>query len=65
MPSSEKFVHVPPAVTIEVYLNGVRLTETDDYTPIESGGVGTGYDAVQLIITPRANDHLLADYVVV
>jgi hypothetical protein len=63
-PGLEKYVHNLPFLTMQVYLNGMRLALLDDYTVSESGGPGTGYDTITLVIAPRANDHLLADYVV-
>lgn len=63
-PGFEKYVHNLPFLTMQVYLNGVRLSILDDYTVVESGGPGTGYDTIILEVSPRGNDHLLADYVV-
>jgi hypothetical protein len=63
-PGLEKYVHNLPFLTIQVYLNGVRLTLLDDYIVVESAGPGTGYDTIVLEVSPRANDHLLADYVI-
>lgn len=47
-----------------LYFNGVRQRPGvgSDYIPIESGGVGTGYDAVQFIHVPRPGDVLQIDY---
>ncbi len=59
----DKFTHNLPFLTIQVYFNGVRLALLDDYTIIESGGFGTGYDTVVLEVAPKPGDHLLADYV--
>ena len=64
VPPGDKFTHNLPFLTIEVYYNGVRLALLDDYTVIESGGFGTGYDTVVLEIAPLPGDHLLADYLV-
>lgn len=64
VPGTETYVHNLPFLTIQVYLNGVRLSLLDDYMVVESGGPGTGYDSVILAVSPRANDHLLADYIV-
>ena len=49
-----------------VYLRGQRLLEGagNDYTAVESGGVGTGYDTIVLARPPRPNDNLLLDYYV-
>jgi hypothetical protein len=63
-PGLEKYVHNLPFLTMQVYLNGVRLAILDDYTVVESGGPGTGYDTIILEVSPRGNDHLLADYVI-
>jgi hypothetical protein len=62
-PGLEKYVHNLPFLTIHVYLNGVRLALLDDYMVIESGGPGTGYNTIILELSPRSNDHLLADYI--
>jgi hypothetical protein len=47
-----------------LFLNGVRLTpgEGNDYSTAESGGVGTGFDLVQLAYAPTGRDRLLVDY---
>ena len=62
----DKFVHEPGNRSIQVYYNGQRLLETDDYAVSESGGVGTGYDTVTMVVVPRAVgvkiDKLWADY---
>lgn len=63
-PGFEKFTHNLPFLDISVYYNGARLTLLDDYYVIESGGSGTGFDTIQLIVAPRIDDHLTADYVV-
>lgn len=60
---AEHFVHNLPFMTIQVYLNGVRLTLLDDYTVAESAGPGTGYDTVILALAPRAREKVLADYI--
>jgi hypothetical protein len=52
---------------VGVYLNGVRLIANDDYVPIETGGPGTGFNAVLLSFTPEPGvtpDVISADYVV-
>lgn len=46
-----------------VYYNGQRLSLTLDYSIAESGGPGTGYDTVNLLVIPKVGDHLLADYI--
>ncbi len=64
-PGLEKFTHNLPFLDISIYLNGSRLALLDDYLIAESGGVGTGYDSIILLVPPLvSNDHLLADYVV-
>jgi hypothetical protein len=62
-PSGDKFVHNLPFLTIAVFYNGVRLVLLDDYMLAESGGPGTGFDTVLLVLAPVAPDHLIADYV--
>lgn len=52
---------------IALYWNGRRLRAGVDFTMLESGGAGTGYDTVNLLWTaaellPRASDELVADY---
>lgn len=46
------------------YYNGHRLQHgaTNDYLVSESGGAGTGYDTLTLVIAPRVGDVLLIDY---
>ena len=53
--------------TICVYLNGVRLLVTSDYSLSESGGAGTGFDTVTILRAklPRSGDFLNSDYDVV
>lgn len=63
-PGLEKYVHNLPFLSIQLYLNGQRLALLDDYTVVESGGSGTGYDSVTLEVAPRSDEHLLADYVI-
>ena len=62
----DKFIHESGIRSVEVYYNGQRLLETDDYTVSESGGVGTGYDTVTMQIAPRSHgtniDKVWADY---
>lgn len=57
-----KFRHSVGGDTIAVYVNGLRMTLTDDYSVAESGGLGTGYDTVSFVQAPRNGDHLLVDY---
>ena len=66
------FVHDPggSGKTIEVWHNGRRLSQTvspnpelGDYTVEESGGVGTGYDTINLLtFAPVSRSVLLANY---
>jgi len=63
-PGLEKFTHNLPFLDISVYFNGSRLALIDDYLVSESGGVGTGYDTIILLVPPPVfNDHLFADYI--
>jgi len=63
-PGSEKFAHNLPFLDISIYYNGHRLKLLDDYTVVESGGPGTGYDSILLLILPpEPDDHLIADYI--
>jgi hypothetical protein len=62
-PGLEKFVHNLPFIDISVYYNGQRLALLDDYMVAESGGAGTGFDTVIMVVPPRFNDHLFADYI--
>jgi hypothetical protein len=64
-PGGELFVHNLPFIGIAVYYNGSRLTLLEDYVVVESGGAGTGYDTVFLLVPPPvSNDRLFADYIV-
>jgi hypothetical protein len=58
------FLHEVGGRSIQVYYNGQRLYDPDDYVCSESGGVGTGYDTVTLQgpKPPRHDDRLWADY---
>lgn len=47
---------------IIVYLNGIKQHINDDYLPIETGGTGTGFDAVMFFVSPRNGDIITADY---
>lgn len=63
-PGLEKFTHNLPFLDISVIFNGSRLSLLDDYLISESGGPGTGYDTIVLLVPPLLpNDHLLADYI--
>jgi hypothetical protein len=59
----EAFLQSPPNYSIAVYYNGQRIFLNDDFTVQESGGIGTGYDTVETLFTPKAGDKLWADYV--
>ena len=64
-PGLEKFAHNLPFFDISVIFNGSRLALLDDYLVSESGGAGTGYDTVILLVPPPlSDDHLLADYII-
>ena len=64
-PGLENFAHNLPFFDISVYYNGHRLKLLDDYTVVESGGAGTGFDSILLVILPpESDDHLLADYII-
>jgi hypothetical protein len=65
IPVGDKFTHNLPFFSVQVYHNGVRQTLLDDYTILESGGFGTGYDTVIMEEPPRSLDHLLVDYIAV
>lgn len=58
----QKFVRVVGGMTARVYYNGQRLVELDDFSLSESGGLGTGYDTVTMLIAPKSEDKLTADY---
>lgn len=47
-----------------VYLNGLRQIPGagNDYTTVESGGTGTGYDTVRFVVAPSTGDVILIDY---
>jgi hypothetical protein len=63
-PGLEKFSHNLPFLDISIFFNGSRLALLDDYLVMESGGPGTGFDTVMLLVpAPRPDDHLLADYI--
>ncbi len=61
---TEKFVHNLPFLSIHVYYNGQRLVYLDDYAVAESGGSGTGFDTVIMMVAPRFRDKVFADYVI-
>ena len=47
-----------------LYLNGQRLKEGSafDYEAVESGGVGTGYDTIEICFPPKTGDVLSIDF---
>lgn len=53
-------------VVIRIYWNGqrLRLGSANDYTVAESGGVGTGFDTIIMVVAPMNFDVLTADYVI-
>jgi len=58
----DDFVNVASGETIQVYYNGQRLLESEDYMISESGGMGSGYDTVTMLVAPKIDDKLTADY---
>lgn len=59
----EPILHIG-TITAQIYLNGQRLKNGDDYTLSESGGPGTGYDTITLIgPAPLSYEHLIVDYI--
>ncbi len=63
-PGLEKFAHNLPFFDISISFNGSRLALLDDYLVAESGGLGTGFDTVILVVPPPLpDDHLFADYI--
>jgi len=58
--------------SMQIYHNGRRLKQATDKTPLtgeyfmtESGGLGTGFDTINLIgFVPRVTSLLFADYFV-
>jgi len=59
----DKFVQTTK-IRIKVYLNGQRLNvgAMNDYTIVESGGPGTGYDTIVVAVAPKSYENLIADY---
>jgi len=47
-----------------VYHNGRKLQQDVEYFVSESGGVGSGYDTVNLNFSPRHKSVLIANYVI-
>lgn len=65
-PGPEKYTHNLPFLDISVYFNGSRLVLLSDYLVTESGGVGTGFDSIVLLVPPPLpDDQLTADYILV
>jgi hypothetical protein len=68
VPSPDKFINGDfngNIFKIQVFHNGRQLLEDDDYTILESEGVGTGYDTVELLsFTPRLNSKIFAHYII-
>lgn len=63
-PGLEKFTHNLPFLDISVYFNGSRLALLADYLVTESGGPGSGFDTIFVLVPPPlSNDVLLADYI--
>jgi hypothetical protein len=63
--TSQKFIQLPGTeFSIVVRWAGRRLYLLDDYLVAESGGLGTGYDSIQLLypIKPLPKDKITADY---
>jgi hypothetical protein len=62
--TSIPFVHGGPS-TEKVYFNGILLSEgpSSDYEAVESGGVGTGYDTIEMAFAPIGGDQLSIDFV--
>ena len=50
--------------SLQVYFNGVRIHEGggNDFIVSESGGAGTGYDTLDLVVPPFSFDRLVVDY---
>lgn len=63
VPVGDQFTHNLPFFSIQVYYNGQRLILLDDYTVVESGGFGTGFDTVVLEVAPASFDKLYVDYI--
>ena len=51
--------------TISIFHDGNRLVETKEYVLSESGGVGTGFDTIEIIaFKPKSKSTLIANYFV-
>lgn len=59
----ETFRHDPPNLALQLYYNGQRLLETDDYTV--SGPASLQGDTVTTLFTPKPGDKIWADYIAV
>lgn len=58
------FINANPGLKPQVYLNGQRLIQGEDFTCSESGGPTTGFDTITLIyVAPRSDDNFYVDYV--
>ncbi len=70
-----KFVHDPSVTgrTIEVFQNGRRLAQASspnvldgEYYVLESGGMGTGFDAIYFLVpAPTPSTYLISNFVAV
>lgn len=65
LPNGDKAINQEPGAKVKVYYNGQRLHEggANDFTVIESGGAGTGFDTVLLQFAPLSGDLVSADYI--
>lgn len=63
IPGGEKFLYDADNKII-VYLNGVKQVLGGDYSISESGGPGTGYDTIIVVVAPDPTDYVTADYYV-
>ncbi len=65
LPMFAKFVH-DGEMKIRVHMNGQRLHEgaSNDFTVLESGGPGSGFDTVILAVAPNSWEQITADYMV-
>jgi hypothetical protein len=64
IPGGEKAVHNPSGgLKVKAYHNTRRLQETE-FTVLESGGAGTGFDIVRLTaFAPPSTSRVFADFV--
>jgi len=65
LPSFAKFIN-DNGMKIRVHTNGQRLHEgaLDDFTVLESGGPGAGFDTVVLAVAPNSWERITADYMI-